>query len=102
MFELDILVEFVGTLFFIAIIILSGGQPWAVGAALAGAIFIGGISGCQSNNFNPAVSLTMYFRGVMPAYRCAGYILAQILGGMSAMYLVSRYGKNVSEWVHKR
>ena len=50
------LVEYIGTVFFIYVIVSTG--SWlAIGAALAVAILLGGpVSG---GNFNPAVSITM-------------------------------------------
>lgn len=102
MFTIDVLVEFVGTMFFLSIILMTGGQPWAVGAALAGAIWLGGVLGCQSNNFNPAVSIALFARGAMPGWRCAAYVAAQVLGGLLAYYLISLNGKGrIAKWVHK-
>lgn len=102
MFATDAIVEFVGTAFFVSIILATGGQPWAVGAALAGAIWIGGLVGCQSNNFNPAVSVALFARGAMPAWRCAGYVVAQVLGGLLAFYLMKANGGKLGKWVHHR
>ena len=54
------LVEFLGTLFFLYIIIATN-NALAIGAALALAIYLGGkISG---GNFNPAVSVMMVVAG---------------------------------------
>ena len=51
------LVEFLGTLFFLYVIMATG-DAFAIGAALIIAIMIGGpISG---GNFNPAVSVMMF------------------------------------------
>ena len=51
------IVEFLGTLFFL-FVIMSVGHPLAIGLALTAAIMVGGkISG---GNFNPAVSIMMY------------------------------------------
>jgi len=57
------LVEFLGTLFFLYVI-LATGNALAIGAALAIAILVGGaISG---GNFNPAVSVMMVAAGKLP------------------------------------
>ena len=54
------LVEFLGTLFFLYVIMATG-DAFAIGAALIIAIMIGGpISG---GNFNPAVSVMMFNAG---------------------------------------
>ncbi len=82
------LVEFLGTLFFLYVIIATG-NALAIGAALALAIYLGGkISG---GNFNPAVSVMMVVAGKLPKQDLIGYILAQILGGLAAFELYKRF-----------
>ena len=82
------LVEFLGTLFFLYIIIATG-NALAIGAALALVIYLGGkISG---GNFNPAVSVMMVMAGKLPKQDLIGYILAQILGGVAALELYKRF-----------
>lgn len=82
------LVEFLGTLFFLFTII-STGNPLAIGASLALAIYLGGkISG---GNFNPAVSVMMVVAGKLSKQDLIGYILAQILGGLAAFELYKRF-----------
>ena len=79
-----ILVEFVGTLFFLYVIIATGN--WlAIGAALAIAVFLGGpISG---GNFNPAVTIMMVAAGKQPKSELVPFILAQTAGGLAALEL---------------
>jgi glycerol uptake facilitator-like aquaporin len=78
------LVEFLGSLFFIYVI-LATGSPIAIGAALALAIIVGGeISGA---NFNPAVTVVMAAARKMPLSDVAPYIISQIAGGMVALEL---------------
>ena len=79
-----ILVEFVGTLFFLYVILATGN--WlAIGAALAIAVFLGGpISG---GNFNPAVTIMMVTSGKQPKSDLVPYILAQVAGGLAALEL---------------
>ena len=82
------LIEFLGTLFFLFTII-STGNPLAIGASLALAIYLGGkISG---GNYNPAVSVMMVVAGKQPKEELIGYILAQILGGLAAFELYKRF-----------
>jgi aquaporin Z len=50
----------------------------------------GKISG---GNFNPAVSVMMAVAGKLPIQDLAGYISAQILGGLAAFVLYSQLGK---------
>jgi len=78
------LVEFFGTLFFLYIII-SVGNPIAIGAALTLSIFLGGkISG---GNFNPAVTIMMTMAKKMKMVDAFPYIVAQVLGGLVALQL---------------
>ena len=79
------LVEFVGTLFFIFVII-STYNPLAIGAALAIAIFYG--SSISGGHFNPAVSIVMTLNGKLSKNHLLPYILALITGGVCAFELL--------------
>ena len=82
------LIEFIGTFFFLYVIISTGGNPLAIGSALALAIFLGGkISG---GNFNPAVTIMMTAAKKMPLENAVPYIIAQIAGGLLALELYNR------------
>ena len=82
-----VLVEFLGTLFFLYVIITTG-NALAIGAALAIAIMVGGkISG---GNFNPAVTIMMAVAGKQPMSEVVPYILAQVAGGLAAFELSKR------------
>lgn len=82
-----ILVEFLGTLFFLYVIITTG-NALAIGAALAIAIMVGGkISG---GNFNPAVTIMMAVSGKQSMNDVVPYILAQVAGGLAAFELSKR------------
>jgi aquaporin Z len=79
------LVEFIGTMFFIFVII-STYNPLAIGAAIAIAIYYGSpISGAH---FNPAVSIVMTLNGKLSKTHLLPYILAQITGGVCALELL--------------
>jgi aquaporin Z len=81
------LVEFLGTLFFVYII-LATGNAIAIGAAMAIIVMVGGsISG---GNFNPAVSVAMVAAGRLSSSELLPYILAQIFGGLIALELFKR------------
>jgi len=81
------IVEFLGTLFFL-FVIMSVGHPLAIGLALTAAIMVGGkISG---GNFNPAVSIMMTAAGKLPMKELAPYLIAQIVGGLAALELHKR------------
>ena len=76
-----ILVEFLGTFFFLYII-LATGNPLAIGTALAIAILFGAkVSG---GHYNPAVSVMMCVAGKLPKQDLLAYVIAQIAGGLAA------------------
>lgn len=79
--------EFIGTLALVYVI-LSTGQPIAIGLALALIIMvIGGISG---GHVNPAVSFAMYLGGKLSQEDFIPYIIAQVSGGIVALELHKR------------
>ena len=78
------LVEFLGTLFFVFIIV-SVGHPIAIGAALTLAILLGAkISG---GHFNPAVSVAMAMAGKLPVNDLMLYAGSQVAGAVVALQL---------------
>ena len=82
-----ILVEFVGTFFFLYVI-LATGNFLAIGAALALAIYLGGsISG---GNFNPAVTIMLIAAKKQKMDTALPYIVAQVAGGLAALALYQR------------
>lgn len=77
-------IEFIGSIFFIFVIIATG-QAIPIGLALMLCILIGGnISG---GHFNPAVTITMALNNKIAPRQALWYIIAQILGGISGMLL---------------
>jgi aquaporin Z len=81
---LKYLVEYLGTFFFL-FVILYNGNAIAIGAALALVILIGGkISG---GNYNPAVSIMLASAGKLPSKDLLPYIISQVAGGLSALAL---------------
>jgi glycerol uptake facilitator-like aquaporin len=81
------LVEFLGTLFFLYVI-LATGKAVPIGLALMIIILLGGkISG---GNFNPAVSIMMAAAGKLQMHDLMPYILAQVAGGLAALELYRR------------
>jgi aquaporin Z len=82
-----VLVEFVGTFFFLYVI-LATGNYLAIGAALALAIYLGGsISGA---NFNPAVTIMLIAAKKQRIETALPYIVAQVAGGLAALALYRR------------
>ena len=78
------IVEFVGTMFFVYVI-LATGNALAIGAALTLAILLGGpVSG---GAFNPAVALALVASGKLPNSDLAPYVLAEAAGALAAYQL---------------
>ena len=82
------LVEFIGTIFFVYVI-LAIGNPLATGAALALAILLAQKS--SGGHFNPAVSLAMTSAGGLPVTELFPYITAQMFGALVAHQLFIRF-----------
>ena len=82
------LVEFMGTAFFVYII-LATGNPLSIGAALALAIIL--TSEISGGHINPAVSIVMASAGKLPINDLIPYCLAQIFGGLVALEIFKRY-----------
>lgn len=82
------LVEFVGTLFFIYVI-LATGNPLAIGAALALTILL--TASISGGYINPAVTIAMAAAGKLPSVEVIPYCLSQIFGGLVALELYKRY-----------
>lgn len=79
------LAEYLGTLLLLTVILASGGQFAAVGLSLAAAVYLtGSISG---GHINPAVSLAMYVNKKISLNDLLGYVVAQLAGGVSSVYL---------------
>jgi glycerol uptake facilitator-like aquaporin len=81
------LAEFLGTLFFVYII-LATGNPLAIGAALALAILV--TKDISGGHINPAVTITMASAGKLNVNEILPYVLAQVFGGLVALQLYKR------------
>lgn len=94
------LVEFIGAFFLVATIgftVVKAADashpgdagplaPLAIGSALMVMVFAGGhVSG---GHYNPAVTLAVFLRGKMPAADVIPYMVAQVLAGAAAAFLV--------------
>ena len=82
------LVEFLGTTFFVYII-LATGNPLAIGAALALVILLA--SSISGGHMNPAVSIVMASAGKISTAELVPYILAQVFGGLVALEIYKRF-----------
>lgn len=83
-----LLTEFVGTFIFLGVI-LTTGQAFPIGLALATAIYFGGsISG---GHFNPAVTVMMLFGQKIKMSEALLYIIAQVVGGLCVLGFVKHF-----------
>ena len=80
----QLLIEYVGTVFFLFVIITTG-NPLAIGAALALACYIGGpISG---GNYNPAVTLLMVLAGKQKKETLFTYVIVQLAAAVTVLQI---------------
>ena len=82
------LAEFLGSLFFVYVI-LATGNPLAIGAALALVILL--TSRISGGHINPAVSMVMASSGKISSSEVMPYIIAQILGGLVALEIFKKW-----------
>jgi aquaporin Z len=82
------LVEFLGTLFFVYVI-LATGNPLAIGVALTLIILVG--QKTSGGYVNPAVSIVMASAGKLNINELLPYIIAQVLGGLTALQVYKRF-----------
>ncbi|NBT46984.1 MAG: hypothetical protein EBT07_04080 [Actinobacteria bacterium] len=87
---LDYIVEFLGTFIFLSVIIATG-QPILISMALLLVILLG--AGISGGHFNPAVSVMFWANGALSNAGLAGYIVAQILGGLGAVFVYNLLSK---------
>ena len=82
------LVEFLGTMFLMYTILVTGNWA-AIGGALAIAVLMGGaVSG---GSFNPAVSCGLYAAGKLSKADLLPYIIVEVLGALVAFYAYNIY-----------
>ena len=81
----NLIAEFLGTLLLVLSILASGGNPLFVGLTLSVIIFFA--ASTSGGHVNPAVSLAMYLRKRMSFNDLLSYIVAQLLGGATSIYL---------------
>jgi glycerol uptake facilitator-like aquaporin len=78
-----LLVEFLGTMFFVFIIFATD-NILAIGAAITISIYLGGGKLCA---FNPAVAIVFYAAGKLNKKNLILYIIVDILGALAGFYL---------------
>ena len=85
--------EFLGTFFFLSVI-LHATSKQAVWPSLAPLLIVVGLlaaivtaAGPSGAHLNPAVTVMMAVKGALPQSDVIGYIGAQVLGGITALYV---------------
>jgi len=82
------LVEFLGSTFFVYIILVTG-NPLAIGAALALVILL--TMNVSGGYINPAVTIAMVSAGKLPTNDIVPYCVAQIFGALVALEIYKRF-----------
>jgi glycerol uptake facilitator-like aquaporin len=80
--------EFVGTFIFLAVIRATSGNPLAIGAALAAAVFL--TAGISGGNLNPAVSVMSYALGSLSAMDTLMYAAVQVAAGLAVAQFIPK------------
>jgi aquaporin Z len=78
--------EFLGTLLLISVISFVG-NPYAIGAALTGAILL--VGSASGGHFNPAVSLWAFLSGKISSSTLVSYVVAQAAAAIVVVSLKS-------------
>lgn len=81
------LVEFLGSIFFVYVV-LATGNPLAIGAAFAIAVLM--TKNISGGFINPMITITMAAAGQITNIEILPYCIAQILGGLVALELYKR------------
>jgi aquaporin Z len=86
----EYIVEYLGTVFFLYVVVVTQ-NPFAIGAALAMVIYLGGpISG---GHYNPAITLVKVLTGDEPSSVLAPYIIAQLAAVFTVYQIHKRLKK---------
>ena len=81
------LIEFIGTFFFLSVILVTG-SPIPIVVALLAVIYLGGnVSG---GHYNPAVTFMFWLDGASSISKSAVYIVSQLLGATAAFYFYNQ------------
>ncbi len=96
---IKLFVEFIGTFIFLSVILNATAKnspmapyaPLAIGIALIAVIQFGGI--ISGGHFNPAVSVMMNLNNALSNSQLILYIIAQVLGGIAALYFFNLHKK---------
>jgi len=80
----NIIAEYLGTLLLVLSVFASGGNALFIGLTLSAIIYFGGKN---PGHVNPAITLAMYFKKKINTDEFFAFIVAQLLGGLSSLYI---------------
>lgn len=90
----DLLVEFIGTFIFLSVVLITG-QAIPIAVTLLAVIYF--TSHISGGHVNPAISTMMFVKGALPLDKYVGYVVAQILGGLLALYFYNISTKSLKK-----
>ena len=80
----SLVAEFLGTFLLVLAVLASGGNAYVIGLTLIVIVLLTGkLSGAH---VNPAISFAMFMKGSLSVKELVGYVVAQLLGGVSSLY----------------
>lgn len=85
--------EYIGTLLFLLVVLIVGKPILIAGGLLIVLLLIGSISG---GHLNPAISTIMFVKGDINLEKYILYVIAQILGGLTALSIFPMIKKKLS------
>jgi len=88
----SVFAEYIGTLLFLLVVLIGGKPILIAGGLLIVLLLIGSISG---GHVNPAISTIMFVKGDLNLEKYILYVIAQILGGLTALSLFPMIKKNI-------
>lgn len=82
-------VELVGTFVLSTVILQNSNSALIAGIALA--FLVAALTRLSGAHFNPATTIALFLAKKVSAVRAAGYVIAQVLGGMLALVVVTQF-----------
>lgn len=88
----SLLCEFIGTMFFICVMLFTGSAVWTA-LALAFSIVFSSMIDPSSGHLNPLVSLVSLLNKKIGPNICLGYVLAQLSAGLVSLIIYKKWSK---------
>jgi len=81
--------ELIGTCILLFVILKYPNDIFAIGITLSVILYIG--SKISGGHFNPVVTIVKFINKSIDLWKCIGYIIVQILGGLLAIHLSKKF-----------